>query len=174
LILKKIPKNKQCTPILPTLDYDIPWGYFDGASQGHPPSCRVGVVMFINQNHYIYIRYAPGQGSNNRAELIAMWTLLEMTKQKDIKKLQVMGDSKLAIEWAQGKLEIQNVNLENILRDIKLAFPSFEWISFHHVLRELNVKADELSKEVLQLQRGAFGYYEYFEGVETEAMEFCL
>jgi ribonuclease HI len=130
--------------------------------------------MFINQNHYIYIRYAPGQGSNNRAELIALWTLLETTKQKDIKKLQVMGDSKLAIDWAQGKLEIQNVNLSNILRDIKLDFPSFEWISFHHVLRELNVKADELSKEALQLQRGAFGYYEYFDGVETEAMEFRL
>jgi ribonuclease HI len=125
---------KQCTPILPTLDYDIPWGYFDGVSQGHPPSCRVGVVMFINQNHYIYIRYAPGQGSNNKAELIAMWTLLETTKKKDIKKLQVMADSKLAIESTQGKLEIQNDNLENILRHIKLAFPSFEWIYFHHVL----------------------------------------
>jgi len=44
-----------------------------------------------------------------------MWTLLEMKTQKDIKKLQVMGDSKLEINWAQGKLEIQNVNLENIL-----------------------------------------------------------
>jgi len=47
-------------------------------------------------------------------------------------------------------------------------------LSFHHVLRELNVNVDELSKEVLQLQRGSFGYYEYFEGVETEAMEFRL
>jgi hypothetical protein len=47
-------------------------------------------------------------------------------------------------------------------------------LSFQHILRELNVKADELSKEALQLQRGAFGYYEYFEGTETEAMEFRL
>jgi hypothetical protein len=41
-------------------------------------------------------------------------------------------------------------------------------------MRELNAKADKLSKEALQLQRGAFGYYEYFEGTKTEAMEFCL
>ena len=85
-----------------------------------------------------------------------------MKTQKDIKKLQVMGDSKLEINWAQGKLEIQNVNLANIVRDIKLAFLSFEWLSFHHVLRELNVKVDDLSKEAFQLQRGPFEYYEYF------------
>jgi ribonuclease HI len=150
------------------------WGYFDGASQGHPPSIGVGVVLFLNQNHYINIRYAPGGGSNNKDELIALWTLLETTKQKDIRKLQVMGDSKLVIDWEKGKLSIQNINLANITRDIRLSFQSFEWISFQHVLRELNVKADELSKEALQLQRGAFGYYEYFEGTETEAMEFRL
>jgi hypothetical protein len=63
---------KKHTPILPTLDYDIPCRYFDGASEGHPPSCKVGVVLFINHNHYIYIRYSPSQGSNNRAKLIAM------------------------------------------------------------------------------------------------------
>jgi hypothetical protein len=32
-----------------------------------------------------------------------------------------------------------------------LDFQSFEWLSFHHVLRELNGKEDELSKEVLLL-----------------------
>jgi hypothetical protein len=92
--------------VLPSLDYEISMGYFDGASQGHPPKCGVGVVLLINQNHYIYIRYAPGGGTNNRVELIALWTLLETTKQKDIRKLHVLGDSKLAIDWAQGKLSI--------------------------------------------------------------------
>ena len=100
--------------------------------------------------------------------------LLETTKQKDIRKLHVMEDSKLAIDWAQGKISIQNVNLSNIKRDIKLCFYSFKWLSFHHILRELNVNADELSKEALQFQRGVFGYYKYFDGVEIEGMEFRL
>jgi hypothetical protein len=60
------------------------------------------------------------------------------------------------------------------LKEIKLNFRAFEWLSFHHVLRELNSKADELSKEALELQKGAFGFYEFFEGEETEAMEFIL
>jgi hypothetical protein len=41
-------------------------------------------------------------------------------------------------------------------------------------MRELNSKADELFKETLELQNGTFGFYEYFDGTETEAMEFHL
>jgi hypothetical protein len=37
--------------------------------------------------------------------------LLETTKKKDIRKLQVMGDSKLVIDWAKGKFSFQNINL---------------------------------------------------------------
>ena len=85
-----------------------------------------------------------------------------------------MGDSKLVIDWAKGKFFIQNITLANILRDIRLSFQSFDWLSFQHILRELNVKADELSKEDLQLQRGTFGYYEYFKCTKTEVMELWL
>jgi ribonuclease HI len=124
--------------------------------------------------HYIFIRYAPGQGSNNKAEFIALWTLLETTKEKNVDKLQVMGDSKLVIDRASGKITIQYIQTQNILRDIKLACRSFEWLSFVHILRELNSKANELSKEALILPTGAFGYYEFMDGEETEAMEFML
>jgi len=87
--------------VLPSLNYEIPWGYFDGTSQRFPPKCGVDVVLFINQNHYIHIRYAPGGGLN-----ISLDPLLETAKENDIRKLQIMGDFKLAIEWAQGKLSI--------------------------------------------------------------------
>jgi ribonuclease HI len=104
-------------------------------------------------------------------EFIALWTLLNVAKEKDLRKLQVMGDSKLVIEWAQGRVNIQNIHLSNILRDIRLTFQDFEWLSFHHIPRELNSKADELSKEALELHSGTYAYYEYKEGVEAEAME---
>jgi hypothetical protein len=54
--------KKLCNLFLPTLDYKISWGYFDGANQGNPPKFGVEVVLFINQNHYIHIRYALGEG----------------------------------------------------------------------------------------------------------------
>jgi ribonuclease HI len=149
-------------------------GFIDRACQGHRPVYGVGVVLFLNQKHYLHIIYAPGIGTNNRAEFIALWTLLETAIKKDVKKLQIMGHSKLVIDWARQKISAQDVKLAPLLRDIKLSFQSFEWLYFSHILRELNKKVDELSKEALSLPVGAFGLYKFFEGVETKAMEFCL
>jgi ribonuclease HI len=59
--------------------------------------CGVGVELYINDNHYMFIKYALGIETDNRFEFIALWTLLETTIKKDVKKLQVMGDSKLVI-----------------------------------------------------------------------------
>jgi hypothetical protein len=67
-------------PVPPAIDYTIPWGYFNGACQVHPLNYRVGVVMFLSHSHYIHIRYTPGGGTNNREELISLWTLLKITK----------------------------------------------------------------------------------------------
>jgi ribonuclease HI len=83
---------------MPALDLDNPSGFFDGAIRGHPPSCGVEVVLFINQRHYMHIKYALSSGSNNRAEFIALRTLLAIAQEKGSKKLQVMGDSKLIID----------------------------------------------------------------------------
>jgi hypothetical protein len=71
----------------------------------------------------------------------------------------------MEIDWARGNIFIQNPNLDSILRVIKLNFRDFEWFSFHHILCELNSKEDELSKEALQLQRGALCFYEFFDGI---------
>jgi len=83
---KEDQKNpKQKVPYFLVLDYSVPWGYLDYVRQGHPPSIGVGAAFFLNQNHYINIRYAPRGGSNNKEQLIALWTLLETTKKKDIR-----------------------------------------------------------------------------------------
>jgi ribonuclease HI len=145
----KIRASKTRTMIPPLIDYTIPWGFFNGASQGHPPTYGVGVVLYISHSHYIHIRYMPGGRTNNREKLIALWTLLETTKEIFFPKLQVFGDSKLVIDWARGINNIQNPRLASLLRDIKLTFKDFEWLTFQHILRELNSKADELSKEAL-------------------------
>lgn len=161
-------------PNISVLDFGNPWGFFDGAYQGHPTTCGVGVVLFINYNHYIHVRYAPRRGTNNRAEFIAFLTLLEITSSKDLKKLQIMGDSKLVIDWANQKATVSDVSLEPLLRDIKLPMQSFEWLSFSHIFRELDEKANSLSKEALSLPVGELGFYEFLDNVEAESMEFQL
>jgi len=157
-----------------SLDYEIPWGLFDGACEGHPLVFGVGVIFHLRKNHYIHICYVLGSSTNNRVEFISLWTLLEATIKKDVKKMQVLGDSKLVIEWAKQKIKVQDIRLESLLKDIKFPFRSFEWISFSHILQEVNEKENSLSKEALLLPVGAFGYYEFMDGEDIEAMEFRL
>jgi hypothetical protein len=40
-------EKKQRVPIIPELDLDIPWGFFDGSIQGDQPVCGVGKVFFL-------------------------------------------------------------------------------------------------------------------------------
>ena len=67
---------------------------------------------------------------------------------------------------------MSDVRLAPLFNDIKLAYQSFKWLSFSHILRKLNGKVNELSKEALSLPPGAFGLYEFIDGEEIKAMEF--
>jgi hypothetical protein len=49
----KIPKQRK--PIMPPLIEGVPWGYFNGASQGHPMHCGVRGCL-------VYFRISPIQG----------------------------------------------------------------------------------------------------------------
>jgi hypothetical protein len=90
--------------------------------------------------------------------MTALWSLLEAAKEKKLTKLQVFEDSKMAINWANGKTTIQNPNLESIMKDIKLSFRAFERIIYHHILCELNSKATDLSKNPWNCQMGPLDF----------------
>jgi len=46
----------------------------------------------------MFIIYDLGLGSKNRVEFISLWTLLETEKSKDVRKLQVLGDSNMVTD----------------------------------------------------------------------------
>ena len=65
------------------IDFNILWGYFNGAYKGHPSQCGVGVILYITQNDFFHVCYIPGNGTNKKAELIALWTRLEVASKKE-------------------------------------------------------------------------------------------
>ena len=79
---------------MPNFDLEIPWGLIDEIIQGYPLWAKVVTVLFINNNHFCHIR----KGSNMKAKLTTLWTLLYFTRKKGIWKLKVMGDSKVSID----------------------------------------------------------------------------
>jgi len=61
---------------MPTLDFEIPCEFFYGASKGYLLTCGVNVVLHLNQNHYVHIHYALGDGTNKTIGFISLWTIL--------------------------------------------------------------------------------------------------
>lgn len=116
-IRKKYLKLKKI--VEPDLDKSIPPGYFDGTSQGHPAWCGAGAVLLISANHLYNIRYAPGRGSNTKAELSALWALLFMVNSLNLRKVQIPGYSYVVVEWVIGKGELQVVGLNPLFSELK-------------------------------------------------------
>ena len=56
------------------------------------------------------------RATNSKAELSALWATLKIAKDKQIDKLNIYGDSKIVIEWAQGRNNIRAAHLQNLLR----------------------------------------------------------
>jgi hypothetical protein len=48
---EELIRKKQCISPMPMLVEETPWRFFDGASQGHPPFCGVGAVLYITSDH---------------------------------------------------------------------------------------------------------------------------
>ena len=79
------------------LNKNIPWAFFDGASQNL--TCGGGATLYINQNHYFKISMGLGVETNNYAELLNLKLLLCYAIERNCKKLQVFGDSMVVINW---------------------------------------------------------------------------
>ena len=95
-----------------------------------------------------------GRATNSKAELTALWATLKIAKDKQIDKLNIHGDSKTVIDWAQERNNIRAPRLQNLLRAIWSIQPFFASLKFKHVYREFNTEADTLSKQALAIQPG--------------------
>jgi ribonuclease HI len=175
IFYKKDPeKKKRRIPTMPELIEETPWGFFDGTSQGHPLVCGVGAVLYINENHHFEVCYTPGRGSNMKAELTAIWALVFLTISLNLRKLQIFGDSQVVVDWINGKTHIQVARLQPVMNMIREMLGELEWYSCSHVYRELNQKVDQLSKEALEMEFGAFFYQEFQNNLPVHDMSFDL
>jgi len=91
-------------------------------------------------HHYFILKYGAGFATNNRAKFYALWILLKTVANKSTNQLQVLGDSKLFMDWAKSKCQITNLALETIINRVLEAKTHFEFIAFTHIFKEFNSK----------------------------------
>ena len=140
-------KNLNNIPLLDNNDKYIL--YFDGCSKGNSGNSGAGACIYKGMqeiwNKSVYI----GNATNNRAEyeglLIGLLGALEL----NIKNIIVKGDSKLIINQLSDKYKIQSNNLIDIYTNIKNLIKKFETITFIHIKRNNNIRADELANNAL-------------------------
>ena len=94
------------------------------------------------------VEWGLGLGTNNKAELSALYMLLTFTNDKGLQSLQVFGDYMLVINWIHNTHRCHNLQLLPIMEEVAQLKSIFNLITFRHIYREQNAVADHCSKEV--------------------------
>jgi len=112
-----------------------------------------GASLYLSFSHHYTLRAGLGLGSNNYSELMALKLLLIFAVEKNIKQLQIFGDSMIIINWANKTHICHIMRPIPILEEIHRLIDFFDDISFKHIFRELKREVDGLSKEATQLSQ---------------------
>jgi hypothetical protein len=77
---------------------------------------------------------------------------------KKVKRLQLVGDSKIIIDWFSHENNLQVVSLQPWMTKIRVLSGKFQQLKAQHIYREYNKEVDQLSKQALQLEEDGIYY----------------
>jgi ribonuclease HI len=125
--------------------------YFDGASRGNPGLAGYGAVLYDADGKIIDECYSRLSGicTNNQAEYAGLLNGLKMVRRNNVNKLEVYGDSNLIIQQLNRKWKVKSEGLLLYYDACKDISDDFDYITFHHVKRNLNKHADMLANRAL-------------------------
>ena len=113
---------------------------FNGAAK-----VGVGVAggMPRNGNGEVLLVYSGrvGEGSNNKAEAMALLWGLQLITDMQLKEITIEGDLKLIIDMAKGVSQ-PSWNIQNIIMDIQNFLSGLDKVHLQHIYREGNKVAD--------------------------------
>ena len=122
-------------------------GYFDGATvNSNPGKLGLGACIFDEEGNEIDAACCFREhGTNNESEYLSLILLMTRAKTLGIKDIDFFGDSKLIVNQVTGAFKASE-KFKPYLDEIEKLKLHFERISFTWIKRELNKRADELSK----------------------------
>ena len=129
--------------------------YFDGASKGNPGLGGAGFVIYdmsTNVEIYSNSRFVGMKVTNNYAEYFGLYLGLTKAASLKINNLRVYGDSLLVINQMKGEYAVKSQNLIDLYNASIDASKEFSEISYHHIPREKNKRADMLANEGINNQ----------------------
>lgn len=122
--------------------------YFDGCSKGNPGLSGAGAVIYKNEEEIWSNSYfVSDNATNNVSEYFGLIRGLKRAIKMNIHCLIVKGDSLLIIKQMTGKYKVKSESMIELYNIAKKMEEEFENISYEHVYRKYNKRADELSNE---------------------------
>jgi ribonuclease HI len=124
---------------------------FDGCSKNNPGVAGAGAVIYYDNDEIWSDSFFVGEKmTNNHAEYAGLILGLQSAIAMNIKNLHVEGDSLLVINQMKGTYNCKSPNLMDLYEKAKSLEKQFDSISFCHILRNLNKRADELSNVAIK------------------------
>lgn len=124
----------------------------DGGARGNPGPAAVGVsICNTDGDELDAIAQTIGATTNNVAEYTAVVIGLRRAAELGARQAEVRSDSMLLVEQLNGRYKVRKEHLRALVAEVRQAAEAFERVTFRHVPREQNVRADELVNQALDL-----------------------
>lgn len=124
--------------------------YFDGCSKGNPGKAGAGFAIYKNDEEIAHQSiYVGDKETNNKAEYTGLFKGLQYALNQNIRCIHVKGDSNLAIKQMKGEFKVKSENIQTIYQNTKQLCEQFDSVTFEHVYRKDNKRADQLANLAL-------------------------
>ena len=90
-----------------------------------------------------------GDCTNNEAEYLALIAGINLCIENQISNISIFADSELVVKQINGDYKVKNDRMSALHKKTHELLSKLNSWEIKHVLRELNVEADELSKQGL-------------------------
>ncbi len=127
--------------------------YTDGGARGNPGPAGIGYVLELEDGTCFEEGATMGIATNNQAEYEALERGLTVAKEQKVEKLVVYMDSELIIKQMQGKYRVKHPDLKPRHQAVSKLVEHFSKVTFQHVPRLKNKRADQLVNEALDNQK---------------------
>ncbi len=125
--------------------------FTDGGSRGNPGQAAIGCVLFDPLKNEVLREYSEciGVQTNNIAEYQALITGLRMAKEFCPNHLICHLDSELVVKQLSGEYRVKMATFTPLIQEINDLRSHFPQVSFVHIPREKNERADLLVNRAL-------------------------
>ncbi|MBI5832188.1 MAG: ribonuclease HI family protein [Armatimonadetes bacterium] len=128
--------------------------YTDGACSGNPGPAGIGFAILATDGQELAaVGEAIGHATNNIAEYTALIRGLEHCALLGATHVEVVSDSELMVRQLTGRYRVKNANMIPLYEQAKALAKGFEKVTFRHVLRGENQRADGLASGSIRGRR---------------------